>query len=488
MFWMMNAVQRVRRQRRRRRARLRLVLLAARLRRQRAERVHHTRSTAWRTTTAPAATRRRCCASAATPARPRPGAAGPGRARRRRRRRSMRGPTRHRLHADPEPVPLDADGSSSRQRARGKYFARPVVRQLPADRAEHRRTERRLLHQLRAVGADPTTQDGSQPNTKSCVTTVIDRFTTSYNWAQVNFGSIWLRPWFYLFLQRRDHRSALRRPHLRHRAGAGSRCRRRTSRSPRTASSSAPASTAAANVRAALGADLRGHRGRQPRQLRALHRSAQTTCNLESRRAPATGRGGFNPKRLINIYDGPHFADGNLFLNVGAWECDPQPCQGKRPGQCVCPMAALRHLHARRSQPARRRSGRTTRSAQDDGDRRRGRLEAAERLLLSARLHLSATRHFFKKVPTGCRSHDRPEPVLQLRPRRRLQAPTLSAGRLPPQRRRPHARLHHRQHDNLDGGAAIFRPNAHRSLPHRPDRLPDHPRRPRRQPHRRRRG
>src|SRR5262249_20900036 len=36
-------------------------------------------------------------------------------------------------------------------------------------------------------------------NAKSCVMTVIDRFATSFNWAQVNFGSVWLRPWFYLF-------------------------------------------------------------------------------------------------------------------------------------------------------------------------------------------------------------------------------------------------------------------------------------------------
>ena len=37
-------------------------------------------------------------------------------------------------------------------------------------------------------------QDQLEPNTKSCVTTVSDRFTTSFNWAEVNFGSVWLRP------------------------------------------------------------------------------------------------------------------------------------------------------------------------------------------------------------------------------------------------------------------------------------------------------
>lgn len=35
--------------------------------------------------------------------------------------------------------------------------------------------------------------------TAGCATTVIDRFTTSFNWAQTNFGSVWLRPRDYLF-------------------------------------------------------------------------------------------------------------------------------------------------------------------------------------------------------------------------------------------------------------------------------------------------
>lgn len=34
----------------------------------------------------------------------------------------------------------------------------------------------------------------------NCVITLIDRFTSSYNWAETNFGAIWLRPQWYLFL------------------------------------------------------------------------------------------------------------------------------------------------------------------------------------------------------------------------------------------------------------------------------------------------
>jgi hypothetical protein len=37
-------------------------------------------------------------------------------------------------------------------------------------------------------------------NNASCVATVIDRFTTSFNWAQANFGSIWLRPWSWVLV------------------------------------------------------------------------------------------------------------------------------------------------------------------------------------------------------------------------------------------------------------------------------------------------
>ena len=71
------------------------------------------------------------------------------------------------------------------------------------------------------------------------------------------------------------------------------------------------------------------HCGRDARLLADLTNysacGTNTTCNIN---AAGTGywRGAFQPKRLITIYDGPTYADGNAFMNVGAWECDAQPC------------------------------------------------------------------------------------------------------------------------------------------------------------------
>ena len=35
-------------------------------------------------------------------------------------------------------------------------------------------------------------------NNPNCVVTTIDRYTTSFNWAALNFAGVWLRPWWYL--------------------------------------------------------------------------------------------------------------------------------------------------------------------------------------------------------------------------------------------------------------------------------------------------
>jgi hypothetical protein len=39
---------------------------------------------------------------------------------------------------------------------------------------------------------------GEGPNEALCVPTLIDHFTTSFNWAQKNFAAVWLRGWWYL--------------------------------------------------------------------------------------------------------------------------------------------------------------------------------------------------------------------------------------------------------------------------------------------------
>ena len=169
-----------------------------------------------------------------------------------------------------------------------------------------------------------------ETNTKACVTTVIDRFATSFNWAEVNYGSIWLRPWFYLFansaitdqlfggltfvtggswLQVPPGYFSLAKNNLmvgvtQH--GGSPWAKRSGPVFEVTPSSSLTSYAPCANP---------------------------NTCNFAEE---GTGywKGSFQPKRLINIYDGPHFAGGNTFLNVGSWECDPQPCAGKAPGTC----------------------------------------------------------------------------------------------------------------------------------------------------------
>ncbi|MEW6269808.1 MAG: hypothetical protein AB1689_10990 [Thermodesulfobacteriota bacterium] len=174
--------------------------------------------------------------------------------------------------------------------------------------------------------ANQATPDILKNNAETCVMTVLDRFATSFNWAEVNFGSIWLRPWFYLFsngavtdqlfgglgfVTGGDWQQAL----------PGYLALAKNSlfvgtTQPQTdnlyAKRSGPLLTVGSSD-----------------NLKAYGRckQLQSTCNLE---AEGTGlwRGAFQPKRLITIYDGPTYADGNTFLNVGAWQCNAQPCKG----------------------------------------------------------------------------------------------------------------------------------------------------------------
>ncbi len=196
-------------------------------------------------------------------------------------------------------------------------------------------------------------KNGLLPNTKSCVTTVIDRFSTSYNWTEVNFGSIWLRPWFYMFLNSAITDQLFGGLTI---VTAGS-----WIQVPPAYFSLAKDSLFVGTTQFGSGASKFARRsgpifavtrnddvnsGYAP-----CKRGNGVTCNLDFE---GTGiwSGAFNPKRLVNIYDGPHFADGNLFLNVGAWECDPQPCQGKGGGQCDLPDGFPCGIYSSTMQPA----------------------------------------------------------------------------------------------------------------------------------------
>jgi cell surface hyaluronidase len=173
---------------------------------------------------------------------------------------------------------------------------------------------------------------GLTTNTQACVTTIVDRFTTSFNWAERNYGSIWFRPWFYLLLNSAETDQLF--------GGA-------TFVSAGSWIQVPPAYFSLAKNSLFVGSSQHGGSQWASRagplfevtkdDNLALYgpcaHGGKTTCNLESE---GTGfwTGGFQPKRMINIYDGPHFADGNLFVNVGSWECDPQPCTNMSAAQC----------------------------------------------------------------------------------------------------------------------------------------------------------
>jgi hypothetical protein len=195
--------------------------------------------------------------------------------------------------------------------------------------------------------------NGLQPNTKSCVVSVIDRFATSYNWAQVNFSAVWLRPWFYLFsnaaltdqlfggLTFVTGGSWMQVPPAYFSIAKNglyigtSQSDERTNRYARRAGPVFPISAAT---------DLKS--------FAPCSRGDKTTCNIDLEGTGYWQGGAYNPKRLISIYDGPHFADGNLFLNVGAWKCAVQPCQGKQPGECTLPDGGECGIYASTRQPS----------------------------------------------------------------------------------------------------------------------------------------
>ncbi|MEW6268602.1 MAG: G8 domain-containing protein [Thermodesulfobacteriota bacterium] len=172
-------------------------------------------------------------------------------------------------------------------------------------------------------------------NTKNCVTTVLDRFSTSFNWAEINFSAVWLRPGYFLFANGAVTDQLF--------GGLAIVTGGDWQQAP-------PAYLALALNNLFVGTT----QGDGPSNVYARRSGPRfpvsssenlasyslcpaggpTTCMFP---AAGTGfwKGAFQPKRLVTIYDGPTYADGNTFLNVGAWECDAQPCAGAAdPSKC----------------------------------------------------------------------------------------------------------------------------------------------------------
>jgi cell surface hyaluronidase len=201
-----------------------------------------------------------------------------------------------------------------------------------------------------AVGTVGTTLAN---NPKSCAITTIDRFSTSYNWAQINFAAVWLRPWFYLFsnaaltdqlfggLTFVTGGSWFQLPPA-YFSLAQNGLYIGTSQTDETTNTYAKRSGPIFPVAASTVLT----------KYPPCSRGDQKTCNLDIDGTGYWRGGAYNPKRLISIYDGPQFADGNLFLNVGAWTCEPQPCQGKSMGQCVQSQGLPCGIYSSTRQPA----------------------------------------------------------------------------------------------------------------------------------------
>lgn len=164
-------------------------------------------------------------------------------------------------------------------------------------------------------------------NVKGCVTTILDRFSTSFNWAEVNFAAIWLRPWFYLFANGAvtDQLSG----------GLGFVTGGDWQQAPPAYLALALNNLFVGTTQPQDAKNLYARRSGPRFVVKATENLARySQCPQGPSTCPfpeaGTGfwHGAFNQKRLLTIYDGPTYADGNAFMNVGAWECDAQPCSG----------------------------------------------------------------------------------------------------------------------------------------------------------------
>ncbi len=179
-----------------------------------------------------------------------------------------------------------------------------------------------------ASGYPEESQFASNPD--YCVTTVIDRFTTSFNRAGANFAAVWLRPEWFVFMNGAVTDQL---------AGGltfvtgGSWTQTPPGYFAITKNSVFVGSTQPDNPDAApIGPAV------------CPSPTPSTTCAQACSGGvcplPADGiglfTGGLNPKRMISIYDGPFYADGTVFTDTSPLTCnttgpapynDPNGCQ-----------------------------------------------------------------------------------------------------------------------------------------------------------------
>ncbi len=134
---------------------------------------------------------------------------------------------------------------------------------------------------------------------KACATTVIDHFTTSFNWAEINVGSVWLRPFHYLFSNSAVTDQLFGGLGF---VSGGSPEQALPGQLAITVDSAFVGSTAPAGSQNAssLGPDV------------SAAKCTGSFCSFAQDGVPYFV-GSFQPKRMVTIYDGPFFADGNIF-------------------------------------------------------------------------------------------------------------------------------------------------------------------------------
>lgn len=161
----------------------------------------------------------------------------------------------------------------------------------------------------------PAPSDGGEPdfsaNAAGCAATVIDRFTASFTWAETNFGAVWLRPRWYVFSN-----GAITDVLF---GGLGFVSGGSWGQLPPGYFTLVKDSLFVGDSRGDAAGPHDGPLG--PRLEAADCPDGSLPC-LSALDGTGFFRGGFNAKRLISIYDGPFYAEGNVFEAVAPIDCD----------------------------------------------------------------------------------------------------------------------------------------------------------------------
>jgi|GEM_PF-7000917 len=153
---------------------------------------------------------------------------------------------------------------------------------------------------------------GASNNNASCVATVVDRFTTSFNWPQQNFGAIWLRPWSWVVVNGAVTDQLFGGLGF---VSGGSWDQVLNRQLAIVKDSIFVGSTHPSDSEAGTNGPDMSH---------ITNCSAASFC-LFPEDGSGIPSGGLDPKRLLTIYDGPFFSDGNIFAGIGTSNIDPSP-------------------------------------------------------------------------------------------------------------------------------------------------------------------